>query len=143
MSSPLFFGLVPLSPSDLWSWAAWFCLLFVLVKGWRLYLKWKQLVKAFSPFEGPKCHWLFDNAQEFLQNGNDMQIMIRFAEQYLYVFPLWLGNFFAVLTICHPNYAKAILSRQEIGKSYYQRQPSEAFPSCQPHDTGHHHEMCL
>ncbi|CAJ0953925.1 unnamed protein product [Ranitomeya imitator] len=113
MSAPVFFGLLPSSPSDLWSWAAWFCLLFVLVKGWSLYLKWSQLVKAFSPFEGPKRHWLYGNSHEFLQHGNDMKIMVRYAEQYQYAFPLWMGNFFAALAICHPDYAKAILSRQD------------------------------
>ncbi|XP_075176639.1 cytochrome P450 4A4-like [Anomaloglossus baeobatrachus] len=118
MSAPVFFGLVPLGASGLWSWVLWLFLLFVLLKAWRLYLKRRWLVKAFSPFGGPKRHWLYGNAHEFLQNGNDMEIMTRYADLYPYAFPLWLGNFFAILTICHPDYAKAILSRQDPKDSF-------------------------
>ncbi|KAM3915132.1 cytochrome P450 4A4-like [Leptodactylus fuscus] len=113
MSPPVFFGLLPLSVSDLWSWAIRLCLLWALVKALKLYRTWRQLVKALSPFEGPKRHWLFGNALEFLENGNDLEILVRYAEQYPYAYPMWLGNFFAGLTICHPDYAKAILSRQD------------------------------
>ncbi|KAG9468810.1 hypothetical protein GDO78_021905 [Eleutherodactylus coqui] len=113
MSSPLFLGLLSLSVSDLWSWALRLCLLYVLVKATKLYLEWRRLVRALSQFEGPKRHWLYGNAHEFLDDGNDLEIMTRYAEQYPYAYPLWLGNFFATLTICHPDYAKAILSRQD------------------------------
>ncbi|XP_044156717.1 cytochrome P450 4B1-like [Bufo gargarizans] len=110
MSPPVFFGL---HSQSVWSWAVWLCLLYVLVKAWKLYLNRKQLEKNFRQFEGPKRHWLYGNAQEFHESGNDMEIMVRYAEQYPYAYPLWLGNFFAVLSICHPDYAKAILSRQD------------------------------
>ncbi|KAG8555215.1 hypothetical protein GDO81_017622, partial [Engystomops pustulosus] len=98
---------------DLWSWVLWLGLLYVLVKASKLYLKWRHLVKAFSPFEGPKRHWLFGNAHEFHGDGKDLDIISGYAEQYPYAYPLWLGNFFASLTICHPDYAKAVLSRQD------------------------------
>ncbi|XP_056388394.1 cytochrome P450 4A6-like [Hyla sarda] len=118
MSPPLFFGLLPLSVSDLWSWAAWLCLLYVLVKASKLYVRRRKLVEALSPFEGPERHWLYGNAHEFLDDGNDLKIMVRYAEQYPYAYPLWLGNFFAALSICHPDYAKAILSRQDPKENF-------------------------
>ncbi|XP_075143107.1 cytochrome P450 4A6-like [Leptodactylus fuscus] len=113
MSAPVFFGLLPLSVSDLCSWVFWLCLLYVLVKASKLFVKWRKLVKAFSPFEGPKRHWLFGNAHEFLKEGNDLEVVVRYAEQYPYAYPIWLGNFFAGLVVCHPDYVKAILSRQD------------------------------
>ncbi|XP_069837666.1 cytochrome P450 4A6-like [Dendropsophus ebraccatus] len=113
MSPPLFSTLLPHSVWDLGSWAAWLCLLVVLVKSSKLYVRRRWLLKALSPFDGPKCHWLYGNAQEFLKDGNDLEIMVRYAEQYPYAYTLWLGNFFGSLTICHPDYAKAVLSRQD------------------------------
>ncbi|XP_071984532.1 cytochrome P450 4A4-like [Engystomops pustulosus] len=110
MSPPVLYGLgVP----DLWSWVLWLGLLYVLVKASKLFLTWRQLDKALRPFKGPKRHWLYGNSHEFLKDGNDFEVVVRYAEQYPYAFPLWLGKFNAGLMVCHPDYAKAILSRQD------------------------------
>ncbi|KAM9324685.1 uncharacterized protein PAF06_000763 [Gastrophryne carolinensis] len=98
---------------DLGHWAAGICLLCLLYKASKLYVKWKELKAALSPFAGPKRHWLFGNAHEFHGDGKDLDIIMRYAEQYPYAYPLWMGNFYGVLTICHPDYAKSILSRQD------------------------------
>ncbi|XP_071984531.1 cytochrome P450 4A4-like [Engystomops pustulosus] len=110
MSPPVLYGLgVP----DLWSWVLWLGLLYVLVKASKLYLTWRQLDKALRPFEGPKRHWLYGNAHEFSGNGKFLDTIAGYAEEYPYAFPIWLGNLFAWLIICHPEYAKAVLSRQD------------------------------
>ncbi|XP_012817051.1 cytochrome P450 4B1 [Xenopus tropicalis] len=110
MASNILFGLFP---AQLYSWAASLCLLLLLYKATQLYLKRRFLVAAFSPFPGPKCHWLYGNAHEFNTDGKDMDIIMNYAKKYPYAYPMWLGNFFASLIICHPDYAKAILSRQD------------------------------
>ncbi|XP_077306432.1 cytochrome P450 4B1-like [Lithobates pipiens] len=107
------FGFPSLSFNDLCHWTAWLCLLYVLFKASKLYVTWRELNRAFSSFPGPKRHWLYGNAHEFHGDGKDMDVIMRYAEQYPYAYPLWLGNFFASLTICHSDYAKAILSRQD------------------------------
>ncbi|XP_068095202.1 cytochrome P450 4B1-like [Hyperolius riggenbachi] len=113
MATAGLFGFLSLGLSDLYQWAVWLGLLLVLYKASKLYVRWQVLRKAFSAFQGPKRHWLFGNAHEFHGDGKDMDLIMRYAEQYPYAYPLWLGNFFASLTICHPDYAKAILSRQD------------------------------
>ncbi|KAM4722927.1 cytochrome P450 4B1-like [Rhinophrynus dorsalis] len=113
MVSSVLFDLLSLGVSQLFHWSFWLCLLLLLYKAANLYLKRRELVTAFSPFPGPKCHWLYGNAHEFRQDGKDMDIIAGYAEQYPYGYPMWLGNFFASLIICHPDYAKAILSRQD------------------------------
>ncbi|XP_071984534.1 cytochrome P450 4B1-like [Engystomops pustulosus] len=102
-----------LGVSDLWSWVLLLGLIYVMVKVYNLYLTWRELDKALRPFEGPKRHWLYGNAHEFLEERSDLDIMVRHAEQYPYSYPIWLGNFFAGLAVCHPEYAKAVLSRQD------------------------------
>ncbi|KAM9324684.1 cytochrome P450 4B1-like [Gastrophryne carolinensis] len=103
---------------DLGQWAAGIVLLCLLFQASTLYVKWKELSTALRPFSGPKRHWLYGNAHEFRNDGSDLDIVMRYAEQYPYAFPLWLGNFFAMLTVCHPDYAKTILSRQDPKNSF-------------------------
>ncbi|XP_075689070.1 cytochrome P450 4A4-like [Rhinoderma darwinii] len=98
---------------DLWHWAAWLGLLYLLFKVSKLFLIWRDLVMAFRPFPGPLCHWLYGNAREFLQIGKDLDLVYQWAQSHMYGFPLWLGNFFACLIITHPDYAKAVLARQD------------------------------
>ncbi|XP_068095205.1 cytochrome P450 4B1-like isoform X2 [Hyperolius riggenbachi] len=54
----------------------------------------------------------------YVGDGSDFHVTMRYAEQYPYAYPLWLGNFLAMLTVCHPDYAKAILSRQDPKDSF-------------------------
>ncbi|XP_063794999.1 cytochrome P450 4A4-like [Pseudophryne corroboree] len=104
--------------SELCHWAAWLCLLYLLYKASKLFLTWRELIAAFRPFQGPPRHWLYGNAHEFHGDGKDLEVITGYAEQYPYAYPLWLGNFFASLTICHPDYAKAILSRQDPKENF-------------------------
>ncbi|XP_053324922.1 cytochrome P450 4B1-like [Spea bombifrons] len=113
MASPILRSLLSLNTDELYQWAAWICLLSVLYKAVRLFWKWRELVAAFRPFPGPKCHWLYGNAHEFLQIGKDLDRVLAWSQKHQYGFPLWLGNFLACLIITHPDYAKAVLSRQD------------------------------
>ncbi|XP_053324997.1 cytochrome P450 4B1-like [Spea bombifrons] len=113
MAGSLLVALLSLNISQLCQWTGWLVFLLLVYKASKLYLKHRQLVSAFGPFQGPKTHWLYGNAHEFHGDGKDLDILSGYAERYPYAYPLWLGNFFASLTICHPDYAKAILSRQD------------------------------
>ncbi|XP_063794998.1 cytochrome P450 4B1-like isoform X2 [Pseudophryne corroboree] len=104
-----------LSLSGLCHWAAWLFLLYLLYKASTLYLRWQQLRRVFSAFPCPKRHWLYGSAYEYKKDGRDLDIMAGYAKQYDYAFPRWFGNFFASLTICHPDYAKTILTGQGKG----------------------------
>ncbi|KAM5148537.1 cytochrome P450 4B1-like [Mantella aurantiaca] len=106
-------GFLSLSFCDLCHWIFWLFLLFVFFKASSLYVRWRELRSAYNPFPGPKRHWLYGNAHEFRGDGSDFDFIIQSAEQYPFAYPLWLGNFMAQLVICHPDYAKAILSRQD------------------------------
>ncbi|XP_018408534.1 PREDICTED: cytochrome P450 4B1-like [Nanorana parkeri] len=107
------FGFLSMGFRDLCQLTAWLCLFYVLYKVSKLYVKWRELNRAFSPFPGPKLHWLYGNAHEFRGDGSEFDLIMQYAGQYPYAYPLWLGNFFGTLYICHPDYAKAILSRQD------------------------------
>ncbi|OCT84978.1 cytochrome P450 4B1 [Xenopus laevis] len=100
-------------PAQWCAWAASLGLLLILYKAAQLYVGRRRMVAAFSPFPGPKCHWLYGNAHEFLQIGKDLDLVLGFAQVFPYGMPLWLGNFYASLIITHPDYAKAVLARQD------------------------------
>ncbi|XP_063794988.1 cytochrome P450 4B1-like isoform X2 [Pseudophryne corroboree] len=102
-----------LSLSGLCHWAAWLFLLYLLYKASTLYLRWQQLRRVFSAFPGPERHWLYGNAHELKEDGTDLDVMDGFAKQYEYGYPLWIGSFYASLMVGHPEYAKAILTRQD------------------------------
>ncbi|XP_053549485.1 cytochrome P450 4B1 [Bombina bombina] len=106
-------ALLPISVSHLSQWVAWLGLLFVIFTVTKLYLKWKEIGKTFSDFPGPQRHWLYGNAHEFRQDGRDLDIVAGYGEKFKYGYPMWLGNFFASLIVCHPDYAKAIIARQD------------------------------
>ncbi|XP_068095126.1 cytochrome P450 4B1-like [Hyperolius riggenbachi] len=113
MDSALLPGLVSLSASDVFRWAAWISVVYLLYKAYSLYLTRRHLLKTFSQFPGPETHWLYGNAHEFKQDGQDLDNVARHARRFGYGYPMWLGKFFASLIICHPDYAKAILTRQD------------------------------
>ncbi|XP_075143319.1 cytochrome P450 4B1-like [Leptodactylus fuscus] len=113
MASSLLPGPFPRSPSDVLYYGACLLALYLLYKVFALYRRQKRLERTFSAFPGPERHWLYGNVHEFMQDGNFLHMFDRYAKKYDCAFPMWLGNFFASLTIYHPEYAKAILSRQD------------------------------
>ncbi|XP_069835576.1 cytochrome P450 4B1-like isoform X2 [Dendropsophus ebraccatus] len=112
---PLADALLSLQATDLWHWAAWLGLLYLVFIVTKLYVTWRDQVAAYRPFPGPLCHWLYGNAREFLEIGKDLDLIYQWSQKYAYGFSLWLGNFFATLIITQPDYAKAILARQGEG----------------------------
>ncbi|XP_063283848.1 cytochrome P450 4B1-like [Pelobates fuscus] len=98
---------------QLCQWAAWLCALFVLFTAAKLYLKRRELIAVFRHFPGPSRHWLYGNAHEFRQDGKDLDNVVEHSENFSNAYPMWLGNFFASLIVYDPDYAKAILSRQD------------------------------
>ncbi|KAM5148798.1 cytochrome P450 4B1-like [Mantella aurantiaca] len=50
---------------------------------------------------------------KFKHDGTDMDVVTGYGRKFGYAFPMWLGRYFATLTICHPDYARTILSRQD------------------------------
>ncbi|XP_069837674.1 cytochrome P450 4A24-like [Dendropsophus ebraccatus] len=108
MASPSLPGL-----PELLHWAAWLCALYLLYRVSSFYLTYKELQRAFSAFPGPKRHWLYGNALEFKQEEKHLDKIVGYANEYDYAFPMWLGKFTPTLFVTHPDYAKAILSRQD------------------------------
>ncbi|CAH2310740.1 cytochrome P450 4B1-like [Pelobates cultripes] len=98
---------------QLCQWAAWLCALFVLFTATKLYLRRRELIAVFRHFPGPSRHWLYGNAHEFRQDGKDLDNVVEHSEKFSNAYPMWLGNFFASLIVYDPDYAKAILSRQD------------------------------
>ncbi|XP_069498354.1 cytochrome P450 4B1-like [Ambystoma mexicanum] len=87
------------------------CLLLAFLKAAQLYTRRQKLIKAFDPFPGPPGHWLFGNVRSFRRDGNDLDLLVTWAEKYPYGYPVWFGGFSTFLFITHPEYAKAVLSR--------------------------------
>ncbi|XP_073400479.1 cytochrome P450 4A4-like isoform X1 [Dendrobates tinctorius] len=113
MASSTLPGLYSLSLAELLHWAAYLCVLYLVYKVSRVFLTQKKLERTLSAFPGPKRHWLYGIAHKFKRDGTDLDLMNSFAKRFDCAFPLWLGNFFAFLIVYHPNYMKAILSRQD------------------------------
>ncbi|XP_056388393.1 cytochrome P450 4A4-like [Hyla sarda] len=119
MPSSMLPGVFSLSPFELLYYAASLCALYLLYKVSRLYMRQKKLERVFSAFPGPKRHWLFGNVHEIKYDGNDLEILNGYAKQFDYAFSAWFGNFFATLIVHHPDYAKAILSRNDPKDEFY------------------------
>ncbi|XP_029474137.1 cytochrome P450 4B1-like isoform X2 [Rhinatrema bivittatum] len=49
--------------------------------------------------------------RKFRRDGKDLDTIMAWAEKYPCAFPVWIGSFFAMLTITHPEYAKALFNR--------------------------------
>ncbi|XP_056388474.1 cytochrome P450 4A4-like isoform X2 [Hyla sarda] len=119
MPSSMLPGVFSLSPFDLLYYAASLCALYLLYKVSSLYLRQKNLERVFSAFPGPKRHWLYGNVHEMKNDGNDLEILNGYAKQFDYAFPMWFGNFFASLIVYHPDYIKAILSRNDPKENFF------------------------
>ncbi|XP_053326241.1 cytochrome P450 4B1-like isoform X4 [Spea bombifrons] len=90
-----------------------FCLSVVLLKGIQLYQRRKTLLAALQSFPGPPSHWLFGQANEFRQDGQDLDRMLSWGLQFPYANPVWFGPFIVYLNITHPEYARTLLSRTD------------------------------
>ncbi|XP_041446387.1 cytochrome P450 4B1-like isoform X2 [Xenopus laevis] len=93
--------------------AAVFCLSVVLAKAILLYQRCTEISKALKAFPGPPSHWLYGQANEFHQDGQDLDRLLNWGLQYPYANPVWFGKFVVYMNITHPEYAKALLSRTD------------------------------
>ncbi|XP_002931492.1 cytochrome P450 4B1 [Xenopus tropicalis] len=93
--------------------AALLCLILLLLKACGLFIRWKSLKDALQNFPGPPKHWLYGNANQFRNDGTDMDRILLWANKYPKAFPLWVGQFFASLVITNPEYAKAAFARSD------------------------------
>ncbi|XP_070822230.1 cytochrome P450 4B1-like [Chaetodon trifascialis] len=89
------------------------CLTAVVYKLIVLLGKRRETVRNMEVFPGPPRHWLLGHVKEFKQDGTDMDLLVKWGQQYPYAFPLWFGPFASFLNIHHPDYVKTILATTE------------------------------
>ncbi|CAI5663567.1 unnamed protein product [Oreochromis niloticus] len=89
------------------------CLFVVVYKLTILLAKRREALRNFQAFWGPPPHWLFGHVLEFKQDGTDMDTVVKWGQEYSYVFPIWFGPFLSIINIQHPDYAKTILTSSE------------------------------
>ncbi|XP_039886257.1 cytochrome P450 4B1-like [Simochromis diagramma] len=89
------------------------CLFVVVYKLTILFAKRREAQRNFQAFWGPPPHWLFGHVLEFKQDGTDMDKVVKWGQEYSYVFPIWFGPFLSIINIQHPDYAKTILTSSE------------------------------
>uniref|UniRef100_A0A8D2J233 Cytochrome P450 n=1 Tax=Varanus komodoensis TaxID=61221 RepID=A0A8D2J233_VARKO len=89
--------------------------LYVVLKGIQLYWWNRYLVKGLSCFPGPPTHWLYGHIKmvnSVVQHGSLLKLISpQMTKTYPYCYPIWYGRFLAFLSINHPEYAKAVFSR--------------------------------
>ncbi|XP_063342717.1 cytochrome P450 4B1-like [Pelmatolapia mariae] len=93
-----------------------FAVLCVFVVVYKLTIvlgKRREALRNFEAFLGPPPHWLFGHILEFKQDGTDMDKVVKWGQEYSYVFPIWFGPFLSIINIQHPDYAKTILTSSE------------------------------
>ncbi|XP_028667982.2 cytochrome P450 4B1-like [Erpetoichthys calabaricus] len=108
----------PINAHRLYHLIAVFCLVAVLLKITRLFLRRSEAIKILKQFPGPPTHWLYGHVHEFRQDGTDLDVSCSWGKVYPYAFPLWFGPFVPFLNICHPEYAKVILTTTEPKDSF-------------------------
>ncbi|XP_074509229.1 cytochrome P450 4T8 [Sebastes fasciatus] len=89
------------------------CLVVVVYKLTVLLARKRDTLRSFEDFPGPPPHWLYGNVNEFKQYGQELPRLLEWGQQYPYAFPVWLGPFFGILNIHHPDYVKTILASTE------------------------------
>ncbi|XP_061488888.1 cytochrome P450 4A2-like isoform X2 [Rhineura floridana] len=92
---------------------AGFCLVYVIMKSIQLYIKRQTLLKTFESFPGPPSHWLYGNIHQITSRGEELNIMLDWAEKFPYAFPRWFGGFISSLIVTHPDYAKTVFGRSD------------------------------
>ncbi|RXM30786.1 Cytochrome P450 4B1 [Acipenser ruthenus] len=90
-----------------------FCLVTLVLKITKLFIRRKQSIKVLEAFPGPPPHWLYGHVHEFHQDGTDLDKVVNWAKQYPYCLPMWFGPFVSFLNINHPDYVKTILATTE------------------------------
>ncbi|XP_070822236.1 cytochrome P450 4B1-like [Chaetodon trifascialis] len=94
-------------------WFALVCLAAVVYKLTVLLGKRRAAFLKYDVFPGPPSHWLFGHTKEFKQDGTDLDMLLKWGQQYPYAFPIWIGPFVSSLSIHHPDYVKTILATAE------------------------------
>ncbi|KAM8869212.1 cytochrome P450 4T8 [Spinachia spinachia] len=96
-------------------WAALgaLCLVAVAFKLAAQLARRRRALRSAAAFPGPRAHWLYGNLGAFKQDGNDLDMLVKWGEQYPYAFPFWFGPFVCFLTIHHPDYVKTVWSSSE------------------------------
>lgn len=51
---------------------------------------------------------------QFKQDGTEMDKVVKWGEEYSYIFPLWFGPFVSIINIQHPDYSKTILTSSGV-----------------------------
>ncbi|XP_070822233.1 cytochrome P450 4B1-like [Chaetodon trifascialis] len=89
------------------------CLAAVVCKLTVLLGKRRAAFRNLEVFPGAPTHWLLGHVQEFKQDGTDLDMLVKWGQQYPYAYPLWFGPFAPFLYIHHPDYVKTILATTE------------------------------
>ncbi|XP_029308136.1 LOW QUALITY PROTEIN: cytochrome P450 4B1-like [Cottoperca gobio] len=95
------------------------CLVAFVYKLTILLAQRRDAFQRIEAFPGPPAHWLFGHAKEFQQNGEDLDKLVKWGQQYPYVFPLWFGPFLCLLNIHHPDYMKMIMAEPKDDLIYH------------------------
>ncbi|XP_070767693.1 cytochrome P450 4T8 [Enoplosus armatus] len=89
------------------------CFITVVYKVNIFLVKRREAFRNTEVFPGPPGHWLFGHVLEFKQDGEDLDKIVKWGQQYPYAFPMWFGPFVCFLNIHHPDYVKTILASTE------------------------------
>ncbi|KAF7253204.1 Cytochrome P450 4B1 [Varanus komodoensis] len=107
-------------PNAMWFWlpghfsqhlhlALALILISVALKAFQLFQTRRKLLKGFRNFPGPPYHWLYGHIQ-MLKPGEELRNIRKWTDEFPQCFPVWYGRW-PVLCINHPEYAKAVYSR--------------------------------
>ncbi|CAJ1062693.1 cytochrome P450 4B1 [Xyrichtys novacula] len=88
------------------------CIVVVVYKLSTLLAKRARTLRVTEAFPGPPRHWLFGNLLQF-KEGKEFENILKWSQDYPYIFPVWFGPFVCSFTINHPDYVKTILSSSE------------------------------
>ncbi|XP_064612105.1 ultra-long-chain fatty acid omega-hydroxylase-like [Liolophura sinensis] len=89
---------------------ALFPLVYICLAVWRwLRLIW-QTEKTLSQFPCPERHWLYGTLKDFkVPNHKFLEGNVRFTERFKRAYVQWIGPWWGVLVVCHPETVKAVL----------------------------------
>ncbi|XP_042257674.1 cytochrome P450 4B1-like [Thunnus maccoyii] len=102
-----------------WGWPhmhhlfALLCLVAVVYKLIIAFCKRRDVIRHFERFSGPPGHWLLGHVLEFKEDGTDLDMLVRWGQEYPYAFPLKFGPLVWFLSIHHPDYVKTVLASTE------------------------------
>ncbi|XP_048353217.1 cytochrome P450 4B1-like [Sphaerodactylus townsendi] len=107
-----FWSWLPKGPYEICQLIVVLSLTYMILKTMKLYRHKQYLIKVLRCFPGPPSHWLYGHTKMMISE-KEFPSIESWTKEYPHCHPIWYGGFLVFLNINHPDFAKAVFSRND------------------------------